>query len=769
MIYAAKALGRGALLLCFALCVALTAPAGALAISVSMGDSYSSGEGAGDYDFGTKTGVGNGCHRSSHAWPRLLGVSEGAHLACSGATTENFVRAQKFGLLAGADGTPQITRLQGLVATQPVSRVYVTVGGNDLGFKSIILYCRFDPRDCLGDMDQVELKKLREKVAPKVTATLAAVKLVAAGAEVVMVGYPDVIPPAGRPLTGCGWVTDAEKPRLRRLEAELDSALSGAAATAGVGYISIRSALDRHELCTEDPWINPLLKVGKNPVSPGQVHPNADGQAAIARAVSQALDTGAGVVPPPPPGCKPASKVAAIVDDSGSMEGNDPLGVRAAAMQLLITKPGGQGRTLGAVEFGSEAGPLFSPDLIGGDQAQMLSALSSLQDDGFAGGGTDTDYNAALAASAESQPDAEARIFLTDGEHNQGPYEDLHRGGPRTYVIGLDIGPGGEGDEDADLLRRIATDTGGYYFPLQHSPGDDATVQTKRLQPVFDAIDSLLDCRGAPAQSNRLLSVPNAKAAPVGASFLGSPGLEVVLTWTTPGVVAQVVGVTVRNANGGVVANLTGKRLPAKKHGRGKRTKRKPAKLATSTVEGPTFQTTTIAKPVRGTVVAIQVAAPQLPAPTDVSIQVTPVQSLPATTTAGPAPIVSVPPTPAPQPQPPRRVITVDNRVTNGGSMREDSTPARLTTQPWVFCGSRGCNINGTERSTGGTYDAAICQTSGERTTNGNDHDASDDGNPERFESTRYYGVQLSNGIFGYVSEVWIRAADRGGLGLPHC
>lgn len=131
-------------------------------------------------------------------------------------------------------------------------------------------------------------------------------------------------------------------------------------------------------------------------------------------------------------------------------------------------------------------------------------------------------------------------------------------------------------------------------------------------------------------------------------------------------------------------------------------------------------------------------------------------------------------PTPVPVPvpvptQPTTRVITVDNRVTNGGGMREDTTPVRLTTQPWVRCGSRGCNINGTERSSGGTYASAICQTTGERTTNGDDTSTADDSNPLRFESTRYYGVRLSNGTFGYVSETWIRAADRGGLGLSGC
>ena len=134
-----------------------------------------------------------------------------------------------------------------------------------------------------------------------------------------------------------------------------------------------------------------------------------------------------------------------------------------------------------------------------------------------------------------------------------------------------------------------------------------------------------------------------------------------------------------------------------------------------------------------------------------------------------PPPVAPPPPPPEPPSPPARRVITVDNRVTNGMGMREDTTPARLTTKPWVRCTSRGCNINGTERGTGGTYDAAVCQTFGERTTNGNDTDPSDDANPERFESTRYYGVRLADATFGYVSEVWIRATDRGGLGLPAC
>lgn len=144
-----------------------------------------------------------------------------------------------------------------------------------------------------------------------------------------------------------------------------------------------------------------------------------------------------------------------------------------------------------------------------------------------------------------------------------------------------------------------------------------------------------------------------------------------------------------------------------------------------------------------------------------------PLPTLPQPTTATPEA------TSRPENIPPlrtRKTLRIDNRVTNGMSMSQDPVPLRLTTKPWRYCTTRGCNIAGTERTTGDTYDAATCQTAGERFTNGNDHDAVDDNNPNLAISTRYYGVELAGTTtFGYVSEVWVQAADRGGLGLPAC
>ena len=69
-------------------------------------------------------------------------------------------------------------------------------------------------------------------------------------------------------------------------------------------------------------------------------------------------------------------------------------------MELLIDTQGNEKRTLGAVEFGTDATPLFGPGLIGQNAAAYKAALNAaLIEDG---GGTD--YNAAFAAAGRTTP-----------------------------------------------------------------------------------------------------------------------------------------------------------------------------------------------------------------------------------------------------------------------------------------------------------------------------------------------------------------------------
>jgi hypothetical protein len=346
--------------------------------------------------------------------------------------------------------------------------------------------------------------------------------------------------------------------------------------------------------------------------------------------------------------CAAATNIAAILDDSGSMEANDPLNIRAAAMQLLISEPGGGGRTLGAIEFGDEAGPLFEPQPIAQGEAQMVASLASLADDGFAGTGANTNYNAAFAETKLTQPSADARIFLTDGENTEDPYNNGHQGGPRTFVIGLNMGPSGEGSEPADLLGRIAAETGGVYYPLKRPGFEDPESQIRELQPVFNSIDAELECQIAPKQAVRTLTAVGAAAKPVSSKFLGNPGVQAVITWTTPGAAVDITGASVRNPNGGLVANLTGKAPSG--HGR----RHRIGTLQPSIVSGATFRTVTIPRPKHGSTISIRVAASQLAEPTIVTVQLSPIETLPQGSVAGmPASTTVVPPAPAPAPAPP--------------------------------------------------------------------------------------------------------------------
>jgi len=186
--------------------------------------------------------------------------------------------------------------------------------------------------------------------------------------------------------------------------------------------------------------------------------------------------------------CTPKSNIEAIIDDSSSMTLSDATDLRLRAIELLIDTQGNEKRTLGAVEFGTDAQPLFGPGVIEQNAAAFKSAAAAaLVEDGIS-----TNYNDAFAAAAAHNPTATARIFLTDGEHTAAPgYANGHAGGPPVFVIGLGVGfPNSPGDQ---LLRRIATETGGLY-----SRADDAS----ELQAAMFDVNSGITCQTPPKRFN---------------------------------------------------------------------------------------------------------------------------------------------------------------------------------------------------------------------------------------------------------------------------
>jgi hypothetical protein len=237
----------------------------------------------------------------------------------------------------------------------------------------------------------------------------------------------------------------------------------------------------------------------------------------IAAPAATAATTGAST-------CARANNIEAIVDDSGSMEITDGTRLRVQAMNLLIgtLSPKAQ---LGAVEFGSEFGEhpaaetLFPPEPVGPNASAMRSALDQrIHADNGA-----TDYNGAFAKADADNPNADARIFLTDGGHIVGPYNEAHLGHKvPTYVIGL--GSGLTSGEDADRLKKIAGDTGGKYFPLQ---------EASQLQSVMNSVAAALTCQTPPRQFTDSLTEGQSKlhSVTVGAA---TKTIQITLTWVNP-------------------------------------------------------------------------------------------------------------------------------------------------------------------------------------------------------------------------------------------
>jgi hypothetical protein len=223
--------------------------------------------------------------------------------------------------------------------------------------------------------------------------------------------------------------------------------------------------------------------------------------------------------------CAPAANVEAIIDDSGSMAVTDGNRLRVQAMDLLINTLPAKTQ-LGAVEFGSSlfesqpaADTLFPPEPVGPNAATMRSALDSLvqSDNGS------TDYNGAFAKADADDPAAQARIFLTDGGHNEGEYKEAHLAhNVPTYVIGF--GSGLTAPEDLARLQKIASDTGGQLYQLEDN---------SQLQAVMNKIGAALTCQTPPREFNDLLKQGQSKThtIAVGAS---TKLLQIALSWASP-------------------------------------------------------------------------------------------------------------------------------------------------------------------------------------------------------------------------------------------
>lgn len=251
---------------------------------VAIGDSFSSGEGVRPFDSGTHNGADT-CHRSSKAWPRLLAQKPANNLvlsgffACSGATS-TAITSKSFKTEA-----PQIQQVNSLITAPDV--LTITIGGNDVGFADILTKC-YVGIGCGGRINEAS-GYIRNKLPSVLADTFAQLRNapILSQTRIIVVGYPNLMNRRSLNALGhCPWLnTRGHASSLVKLATDLDAAMSNAAGAAGVEYDSALTALQGHELCTGDSYVNPLAPAG------GQLrgHPNAKGQERLANDVGTYL------------------------------------------------------------------------------------------------------------------------------------------------------------------------------------------------------------------------------------------------------------------------------------------------------------------------------------------------------------------------------------------------------------------------------------------------------------------------------------------------
>ena len=228
--------------------------------------------------------------------------------------------------------------------------------------------------------------------------------------------------------------------------------------------------------------------------------------------------SGAGAAPLP--NCTAADNLEAIIDDSGSMAGTDASRFRVDMVNILATL--NPTKTMGGVEFGSDAVPLFLAKPIGPNLGVIKSALNAVQADN---GGTD--YEQGFNVANAQNPGANARVFLSDGAPNFDPDPNVWRNpNIKTYVVGF-------GTIDPAVLTQIATDTGG--------PAPFNVTDVAQLRTVAAIINARINCQTDPIQITKTLSKPGQVK---GLSFAADGNTsQIVVSWNQ-GSKIQVFGFT---------------------------------------------------------------------------------------------------------------------------------------------------------------------------------------------------------------------------------
>ena len=223
----------------------------------ALGDSYASGYGVPPYSAT--------CGRSDAAYAVQLDgrkhIALDDFVACAGATTASLVSG---GQLTALDAD---TRL-----------VTLTIGGNDIGWSSVVGACLVgSDAQCAGAL-QNSLQVVTTVLPARLQSLYAQVAADAPNATVLVTGYPRLFSPEYGAYLGA---SPAEQQALNDGADVLNGVMADAAAAAGFSFVDVTKRFVDHGVNAPEPWINGAF-------DPAPFHPNAAGYEAYTGAVTAA-------------------------------------------------------------------------------------------------------------------------------------------------------------------------------------------------------------------------------------------------------------------------------------------------------------------------------------------------------------------------------------------------------------------------------------------------------------------------------------------------
>jgi lysophospholipase L1-like esterase len=219
---------------------------------VALGDSYSSGLGAGSY------GSSGSCDRSANAyaqlWDNANSPSAFTFAACSGATTSDMLNSQ----IASV--------------TSSTTLVSFTIGGNDVGFSSVMETCViWGTSSCVSAINGAE-SQAQSTLPAAFDNVIAAIRAKAPNARIVFLDYPDFYDLSQS--SGCIGLSGTSRAKIDEGINQLDSLIQAAAARDGVVFGDVRGSFAGHEICDGTSWLNSVdwtnFSDSYHPTSAGQ-------------------------------------------------------------------------------------------------------------------------------------------------------------------------------------------------------------------------------------------------------------------------------------------------------------------------------------------------------------------------------------------------------------------------------------------------------------------------------------------------------------------